>query len=208
MICYQKKFNLPTEVVTGEQFWALVRAPRTARLVKEAREALSKDDAATYDRKKKQLPLAVFIGTFDESEYVPKDGTPIKGHWRKQSACRLNGLCVIDFDHLEGDVRKIWEEAYAKLSDEDKARILLVYVTPSGHGLKVVFIADPEVGNLIDNQLDFSQKLGNASLTPDESGKDASRGAFITTEEDIILIDEKLFTYENKAFGEKYDEEQ
>ena len=207
MICYQKKFNLPTEVVTGEQFWALVRAPRTARLVKEAREALSKDDAATYDRKKKQLPLAVFIGTFDESEYVPKDGTPIKGHWRKQSACRLNGLCVIDFDHLEGDVREIWEEAYAKLSDEDKARILLVYVTPSGHGLKVVFIADPEVGNLIDNQLDFSQKLGNTSLTPDESGKDASRGAFITTEEDIILIDEKLFTYENKAFGEKYDEE-
>jgi hypothetical protein len=102
-------------------------------------------------------------------------------------------------------LREIWTEAYAKLSDEDKARIVLVFVTPSGHGLKVVFMADINVGNLIDNQLDFSAKLG---LQLDESCKDASRGAFMTTEEDIISInEEKLFAYENKDFAEKYDAE-
>ena len=177
----------------------------------------------TYcDNLKKSLPFVIFIAT-----YIETASTSGKlGCWRKQAACRLNGLCVIDFDHVDEGVqtegnegvqttptppnlggerlREIWEEAYGKLSDEDKARILLVYITPSGHGLKVVFIADVAVGNLIDNQKDFSKKLG---LNPDEACKDASRGAFLTTREDIILInEEKLFTYENEEFGKKYND--
>ena len=156
----------------------------------------------TYcDNLKKSLPFVIFIATYIETA----SASGKLGCWRKQAACRLNGLCVIDFDHIEGDCRAVWEEAYAKLSDEDKARILLVYITPSGHGLKVVFMADVAVGNLIDNQKDFSAKLG---LNPDEACKDASRGAFLTTREDIILInEEKLFTYENEEFGKKYNEE-
>ena len=151
---------------------------------------------------KSSLPFVIFIATYDESE----GGKSKKmGRWRSQQHCRLNGLCVIDFDHVEGDVRKVWEEAYAKLSDEDKARILFVFVTPSGHGLKVVFMADANIGNLIDNQIVFSLKLG---LNPDYSCKDASRGAFLTTTDDIILInEEKLITYENEEFGKKYNEE-
>ena len=154
----------------------------------------------TYcDNLKKSLPFVIFIATYIETA----SASGKLGCWRKQAACRLNGLCVIDFDHIEGDCRAVWEEAYAKLSDKDKSRILLVYITPSGHGLKVVFMADVAVGNLIDNQKDFSKKLG---LNPDEACKDASRGAFLTTREDIILLDERIFTYENPAFGEKYNE--
>ena len=172
----------------------------------------------TYcDNLKKSLPFVIFIATYIETA----SASGKLGCWRKQAACRLNGLCVIDFDHVDEGVqttppdgtppklggerlREIWEEAYNKLSDEDKARILLVYITPSGHGLKVVFMADVNVGNLIDNQKDFSAKLG---LNPDEACKDASRGAFLTTREDIILQDERIFTYENPAFGEKYNEQ-
>ncbi len=169
----------------------------------------------TYcDNLKKSLPFVIFIATYIETA----SASGKLGCWRKQAACRLNGLCVIDFDHVdEADqttpgpsysggerLREIWDEAYNKLSDEDKARILLVYITPSGHGLKVVFMADVNVGNLIDNQKDFSAKLG---LNPDEACKDASRGAFLTTREDIILLDERIFTYENPAFGEKYNEQ-
>ena len=154
----------------------------------------------TYcDNLKKSLPFVIFIATYIETA----SASGKLGCWRKQAACRLNGLCVIDFDHIEGYCRAVWEEAYAKLSDKDKSRILLVYITPSGHGLKVVFMADVAVGNLIDNQKDFSAKLG---LNPDEACKDASRGAFLTTREDIILLDERIFTYENPAFGEKYNE--
>ena len=208
MFCYQRSFGLPTEVVTKEQFRALITAPETSRKVKEAREALARGDNNAYANKKKGLPFVIFIATYDESDKtfenkLTGEKTTRRGCWRNQKFCRLNGLCVIDFDHVEGDVRKVWEEAYAKLSDEDKARILFVFVTPSGHGLKVAFMADANVGNLIDNQIVFSQKLG---LNPDEACKDASRGAFLTTEEDIILLDERIFDYENPAFGEKYNE--
>ena len=208
MFCYQRGFNNPTRVISAEQFWALVKAPETAQKVKEAREALAKGDKATYDRKKKGLPLMIFVGTFEESERTFEDKKTgekrtVKEFWRNQAHVRLNGLVVADYDHLEGDVRQIWEEAYAKLSDEDKARILLVFITPSGHGLKVVFMADPNF-NLIDNQLVISSKLG---LSCDDSCKDGCRGAFQTTDEDIIFInEEKLFTYENDEFGKKYND--
>ena len=218
MFCYQQRFDLPTRVVSKEQFWALVRAPYTAQTVKEARAALARGNKALYDKKKKKLPLMIFIGTFDES-VKQKDGKDFNDRWRNQEHVRLNGLVVADYDHVvEADqtapgpsysggerLREIWAEAYDRLSDEDKARIVLVFVTPSGEGLKVVFEADVNVGNLIDNQLDFSAKLG---LKLDESCKDGCRGAFMTTAEDIISInEEKLFTYENKSFGEKYNDE-
>ena len=199
MFCYQPRFNLPTRVVTEEQFWALVRAPRTAERVGEAREALSRGDRNLYDRMKKGLPLMVFVGTFEES--VNDKGN--RGCWRTQKHVSLNGLVVADYDHLEGDVRKVWEEAYARLSDEDRQRIMLVFVTPSGQGLKVVFTADVAVGNLIDNIADLSGKL---ALEADPSGKDGCRGAFMTTEKDIISINAKVFTYEDKTFAEKYNE--
>ena len=208
MFCFQRRFNSPTELITPELFWALAKAPETARKVSEGRVALKKGDKATYDKKKKSLPLMIFIATYDESEKEIEnketgETTKVKGMWRNQQHVNLNGLVVVDYDHLEGDVREVWAKAYAKLSDEDKARIVLVYVTPSGRGLKVVLLADPDIGNLIMNQKDFSAKLG---LACDEQCKDGSRGAFLTTDKDIIYIDEeKLFNYENKAFGERYD---
>ena len=208
MFCYQSGFNDPTRVVSKEQFWALVRASETVRKVREGREALTRGDKATYDRRKKGLPLMIFIGTFDVSERTIEnkrtgEKRTLAGRWRNQKHVKLNGLVVADYDHLEGDVRKLWEAAYSRLSNEDKARILLVYVTPSGEGLKVVFMADVNAGNLIDNQKDFSAKLG---LPLDESCKDGCRGAFMTTEEDIILLDERIFSYENTEYGERYNE--
>ena len=173
MFCYQRSFGLPTEVVTLEQFEALLSAPQTANLVKEAREALEKGDKATYDRKKKQLPFVIFIATYEEWD---KEFENKKTHEKTTKR------------------RKVWDEAYAKLSEEDQQKILFVYVTPSGHGLKVVFMADPAIGNLISNQIVLSLKMG---LTPDKSCSDGSRGAFLTTIDDVIFIDkEKLINYE------------
>ena len=252
MFCYQRRFDLPTEVVTLSLFNSLVDSAQTRwlttqhRRLRETLPSILEGDAellaqwaqdtefqkfcagqeanrkrgaggkpkgeifkaltlekklqAYCDSLKKSLPFVIFIATYEET---PSGKTQKLGCWRKQAACRLNGLCVIDFDHIEGDVREVWAAAFAKLPDEDRARVLFVFVTPSGHGLKVVFIADAAIGNLIDNQKVFSEKLG---LNPDEACKDASRGAFLTTREDIILINEsRLFTYENEEFGKRYD---
>ena len=198
---------------------ARLRKQKDGKRKAEAFEALPlvKKMQTYCDSLKKSLPFVIFIATYAET--LSTKGQKM-GAWRKQAACQLNGLCVIDFDHVdeqtlpqplpkkEGSsytLREIWQQAYDRLSDEDKRRILLVYITPSGHGLKVVFMADVAVGNLIDNQKDFSAKLG---LNPDEACKDASRGAFLTTSEDILFIDEsRLFTYENEEFGKRFNEQ-
>ncbi len=82
-----------------------------------------------------------------------------------------------------------------------RGRLLLIYITPSGEGLKIVFKARAEWGNLIDNQHEMAKLLG---VEVDESCKDASRMSFICKEEDILYIDKELFTYENKEFAERY----
>ena len=209
MFSYQQQLtDSRTRLITPEVFWAYCRAPQTIQLVTEARQALQNGDEKTYADKKKQLALMIFVGTFEEWEKELEnkrtgEKRKEKAMWRSQSHVHLNGLVVADYDHLQGDVRKIWAEAYERLSPEDKARIVLVYITPSGHGLKPVFTADPAIGNLIDNQLDFSRKLG---LPLDESCKDGSRGAFMTTADDIIYInEEKLFTYEDETFSARFD---
>lgn len=209
MFSYQQQLtDSRTRLITPEVFWAYCRAPQTIQLVTEARQALQNGDEKTYADKKKQLALMIFVGTFEEWEKELEnkrtgEKRKEKAMWRSQSHVHLNGLVVADYDHLKGDVRQIWSEAYERLSPEDRARIVLVYVTPSGQGLKPVFTADPAIGNLIDNQLDFSRKLG---LPLDESCKDGSRGAFMTTANDIIYInEEKLFTYEDEAFSTRFD---
>ena len=154
---------------------------------------------------KSRLPFVIFIATYPERSV--KEGSPAK-MWRNQKFAQLNGLVVIDYDHIGSEELRVKSEEFAAADFRQRAAelgILLIFVTPSGDGLKFVIKADPNVGNLIDNQIDFSRKLG---LTVDESCKDAARGAFLTTEEDILFINEnELFTYENKEFGEKFEEQ-
>ena len=222
MFCYQRSFGLPTEIVTAERFWALVRAPYTSELIDGYRQS---GDAAL----KRKLPAFIFQATFDET--VSKKGN--KGTWRCQAGSRLNGLCVMDVDHvgsrptpgpsLNGGECIVKEnmgmaprELYEKWRREipelftpsiqggaGGGSILLVYITPSGHGLKIVFKARLDWGNLIDNQHAMAKVLG---VEVDESCKDASRMSFICKESDILYLNEELFTYENEEFGAKYNE--
>ena len=189
--CYQKNFSNPTLPVDEAQFWALVRAKQWNENIDKYRET----GEASLKRK---LPAFIFQATFDETQ--SKKGKV--GRWRKQSATRLTGLVVMDIDHIENP-RAVFESWH--LAADDKIGILLVYVTPSGKGLKVVFKADVAKGNLIDNQHAMASELGNVTI--DESGKDSSRMSYICKESDILFIDKELFTYENKEFGEKYDAE-
>ena len=188
--CYQKSFVNPTLPVDEAQFFALVRATQWNENIDKFRET---DDAQL----KRKLPAFIFQATFDET--TSKSGKT--GAWRKQAATRLTGLVVMDVDHVENPQEKYMEW---KTLDFGKLGILLVYVTPSGHGLKVVFKADVSKGNLIDNQHAMAKVLG---VEVDESCKDASRMSFICKESDILYMDKELFSYENKEFAEKYDAE-
>ena len=184
--CYQKNFSNPTLPVDEAQFWALVRATKWNEAIDKFRET---HDAAL----KRKLPAFIFQATFDET--TSKAGK--LGRWRKQSATCLTGLVVMDIDHVD-DPKAVFDSWHGS---HGWTRILLVYITPSGKGLKVVFKADPKDGNLIDNQHAMAKVLG---VEVDESCKDASRMSFICKESDILYINKELFTYENKEFSERY----
>ena len=193
MFCYQKNFFNPTLPVDEAQFFALVRATQWNEAIDKFRE--------TGDQKlKRGLPAFIFQATFDET--VSKNGKA--GRWRKQAATRLTGLVVMDVDHIDDPLGLVNEKL--GMSNEKWAAlgVLLVYITPSGKGLKIVFKADAKKGNLIDNQHAMAKVLG---VEVDESCKDASRMSFICKESDILYLDKELFTYENKEFAEKYDAE-
>ena len=191
MFCYQKNFSNPTLPVDEAQFYALVRAGKWNENIDKYRE--------THDATlKRKLPAFIFQATFDET--TSKTGRT--GAWRKQSATRLTGLVVMDVDHVENP-REVFEGWGCHEADQrlKELGILLVYVTPSGKGLKIVFKADAEKGNLIDNQHVMAKVLG---VEVDESCKDASRMSFVCKESDILYIDKELFTYENKTFSERF----
>ena len=194
MFCYQKNFSNPTLPVDEAQFFALVRATQWNENIDKFRET---GDAQL----KRKLPAFIFQATFDET--TSKSGKT--GAWRKQAATRQTGLVVMDIDHVESEELRVKSEEFAAADFKQRASelgILLIYITPSGHGLKIVFKARTEWGNLIDNQHQMAKLLG---VEVDESCKDASRMSFICKESDILFIDKELFTYENKEFGERYN---
>ena len=192
MITLQNNFNTPTRQIDEAQFFALVKATKWQEIIDKFRET---NDASW----KRKLPAFIFQATFDET--TSKTGQ--LGRWRKQSATRLTGLVVMDIDHVDNprEIHGEWLKVHGELKD---LGILLVYITPSGKGLKIVFKARQEWGNLIDNQHQMAKLLG---VEVDEACKDASRMSFICKESDILYLDKELFTYENPAYGQKYDDD-
>ena len=221
--CYQKNFSNPTLPVDEAQFWALVRAGKWNENIDKFRET---GDAAL----KRKLPAFIFQATFDETTspkgkvgaWRKQTATRLTGlvvmdvdhvenprevfeKWglssRLSEAHGLSSRLSEAHGEISGDVSTTLDMTKGTALDMTKG-ILLVYITPSGHGLKIVFKARTEWGNLIDNQHAMAKLLGIEAV--DESCKDASRMSFICKESDILYLDKELFTYENKEFSERF----
>ena len=156
------------------------------------------------DYEKGEHPFINFCARgYDETEITDKKGNKKVGPWRKQKAVHLSGLVGIDIDHVE-DAKTIFER-WQKEVDFKALKIYFIYITPRG-GLRVIFRCEVSRGNLIDNQLWMCEKLG---VDPDESCKDASRGYFLTSQENFLYDDLKTM-YEDEPdeeFISKYEPE-
>ena len=168
---------------------------------KAAKEAwAAKSDAdkllAFAQEIKENLPAFIFsCREFDKTE--TGKGNPFSH--RKLADCHLNGLFLLDIDHVVNPMEIWW-----KLRDDEELmkRIALVHLTSSGNGARIVGIADINIGNLADNQIVLAEKLG---FKADESCIDATRISFAPKEEDILYINEEiLFNYYNEEFDNKY----
>jgi len=156
---------------------------------------LDKKLLAWADDLKKSLTAFQFCCyQFDEATVKGK-----KGPRRVLKGCHLNGLVMLDIDHVDNPM-EVWEKL--QKCEELMARVVLVHITSSGHGIRIIFIAEKQIGNLADQQISFAAALGYA---PDQSTIDATRNSFAPKENEILFIDEeRLFNYYDKEFDKEY----
>ena len=179
----------PMTNLTAEWFDGMTKCERTSELINAFRETHK-------DSKKRNLPVCCFQACFGLS--INKKG--VEATWRDQQTSHLSGLVMIDVDHVENPEEMI--DAILTRDDFKDLGILLIYITPSGKGIKIVFIARPEWGNLIDNQYEMAQLLGVGAI--DSGCKDAARASFIPKADDVKYLNYELFTYSNPAYDEQY----
>ena len=152
-------------------------------------------------QKKSSLPAVIPTVThFTESE----DRWGRVGLWRVQMNGYLSGLAVVDGDHVPNPEERI--EEWLQREDFMELGIVWIFITPSGEGVKVVFKAREEWGNLQDNAYQMAEILGILDYC-DSQTKNSDHAHFIPKVSDVKFIDWKeLFTYENPAYEQKYGE--
>ena len=150
-------------------------------LERKRRGEIGQEDYDTMKtRLKSQLPILTPHATFRNGRRLNADAIP-------------SGLSIYDKDHI-ADPTGWWKAKSEELRVKNPqvlARILLVHVTPSLEGLRLVFVM-PEGMNLAEAQKWMSQQLGDEEY--DVCVKDLARPSFIVPEEYILFIDEaRLF---------------
>ena len=126
------------------------------------------------------------------------------GLWRLQQYGYLSGLAVLDADHVP-NVASIINEWLLRGDFRDLG-IVWIFITPSGEGVKVVFKAREDWGNLQDNAYQMAEILGILDYA-DGQTKNSDHAHFIPKADDVKFIDwEALFTYQNPAYEQKYGE--
>ena len=126
------------------------------------------------------------------------------GMWRLQQYGYLSGLALVDGDHVRNPEERI--EEWLKREDFKDLGILWIFITPSGEGIKVVFKAREEWGNLQDNAYQMAETLGVLDYA-DGQTKNADHAHFIPKMSDVKYINwDELFAYENPAYEARFGE--
>lgn len=164
---------------TYDEFNHLVDLPQTAELIAAFRRG---DKGA-----KQRLPVFCFHAHFP--------------HGRRRSAeAEPSGLVMADFDHLAPEELEVFKAR--AVSEEFRAAVggvvMLVHVTPSGRGLRVVFKATrrtpfADCRSIGDFQRRFAQLLGGSERL-DGVTTDLARCSFSPARADIAYFDKRLFT--------------
>ena len=189
----------------------LIKKPKqlTSKTAKEAWAKKSDEEKLLAWAEELKQELAGFVFCcylFDEvkRKKKKKDGSTfeVTERPRQLKGCHLNGLVMLDIDHVENPMQIWWKLREMK---ELMDRVALVHVTSSGQGIRIIFTADIKTGNLADNQIVFAQTLGYKA---DNSCIDATRSSFSPKEDEILFIDEeKLFNYYDEEFDKRFTPE-
>lgn len=188
--------NVRSRVVrtcTPELFRGVIDSPLVAGICAEIEDALeatkrgemSKEDFDTLKaERKKMLPVITPHATFKNGRRLNADAVP-------------SGLSMYDVDHIT-DPRGYYK-AHVE-GREKELGVVLVHVTPSTEGLRLLFIIDKHTtgGALAEAQRRMSEQLGDANY--DGAVKDLARCSFLVPRDYILYLnEEELFNTTSTA---------
>ena len=193
-----------SEVIATDDYksWLAAELKKDERRTKKRMPSSDQERVKLYvTQKKSSLPAIIpTIARFAES--IDRWGR--KGLWRVQQYGYLSGLAVVDGDHVPNVASVINE--WLQREDFNALGIVCIFITPSGEGVKVVFKAREDWGNLQDNAYQMAEKLGILDYA-DGQTKNSDHAHFIPKADDVKYIDwEALLTYNNPAYEQKYGE--
>ena len=157
-------------------------------LESKRRGEMNQEDYDTLKTKlKAKLPILTPHATFKNGRRLNADAIP-------------SGLSIYDKDRI-ADPKAWWQAKSEELKTKNPAAfdsILLVHITPSMEGLRLVFII-PEGMNLAEAQKWMSEQLDDKEY--DVCVKDLARPSFIVPEDYILFINEgELFKDRTPAY--------
>lgn len=218
--CVEMNRGGATAQVTGVEFIRILNDPvvkekickirgivsEIHKLEKSSDPEAAKDNIKLFrgemSKTKASLPGFIFSAqNFEPSVWIDsKKKNHGEARWRKQEHVILNGLTMIDIDHVDDPASFFKEKTQGK--DLKNLGILFAFITPSGEGIKIVFKARKEWGNLISNQNKMAKELG---VTIDTSTKDAARLSFVSTNNDVLFLDQdELINYYSLEYDQAY----
>ena len=180
MIGFASSVKDNVQTCTSEQLNGALDSPHVSKVCRVIAEALKKqreggmtkeEFEAVKSRMKKQLPILTPHATF-------------RNERRKNDEAIPSGLCMYDKDHI-ADPLAWWESIEPR---KQELGIVLAHVTPSGEGLRLVFVM-PQGMDLAQSQAWMARELGDAEY--DACVKDYARCSFLVPRAYVLYMDEE-----------------
>ena len=183
---YCPHLSAKPEICLYDDFKALISLP-------VVRELIAQHRADPSSGAKRSLPAFCFHATYGGRTRAARHATP-------------SGLYMLDLDHvpaerlegLERDLAETARRSCESVAPLSLPLILLLHVTPSGQGLRLVCKAQRTPAftgcrSLADYQRRAAQLLGVADLL-DEVAHDLARLSFCPCADDVLFMSPRLFT--------------
>lgn len=163
---------------TWQEIVELMNSPRVVSIVKDCHRGMKE--------RKGELPAICFVGRSVTGKRAARNMEPTQ-------------FIMLDVDHVENP-REAWASIKPKIEAEEKAGTMALgfaHVTPSGHGLRLVFRAVRDESSIIEQMAYISQALDLGSFgDDDEHVKDLSRLSFMPMSDDILAVDTGIMSGE------------
>ncbi len=182
-ITYYQNIKTSREGValSGLLFGQVVDGPSVARICEQlarGREALGDSQ---FSALKALLPAVMWQGD-------------AVGKPHKNEFARHNGLYVLDLDHLNVEPGEVWRGIAPR---REELGIVVAYMTPSRHGLKLVAVCRDEFSSLAENQAWLAEQTGTTEWL-DEGCRDMARLSYLVPRDYFYYVDDRVF---DPAFG-------